>query len=113
MWPCRSRIGRVPAAPTLRFGVLTFQALSFPALLDDVRFVETIGLDAVWLGDQTYTETQPLLEAWTSPAALACGTERIRIGCGVTNVAMRNPMILARQAITVDQLSKGRLDVGL
>jgi alkanesulfonate monooxygenase SsuD/methylene tetrahydromethanopterin reductase-like flavin-dependent oxidoreductase (luciferase family) len=103
----------MPAARTLRFGVLTFQALSFPALLDDVRFVESIGLDAVWLGDQTYPETQPILEAWTSLAALACETERVRIGTSVTNVAMRNPMVLARQALTVDQISKGRLDVGL
>lgn len=106
-------MGHMPAAPTLRFGVLTFQALSYPALLDDVRFVESIGLDFVWLGDQTYPETQPILEAWTSLAALAAGTERIRIGTSVTNVAMRNPMILARQALTVDQISKGRLDVGL
>ncbi|MBV8301222.1 MAG: LLM class flavin-dependent oxidoreductase [Candidatus Dormibacteraeota bacterium] len=98
---------------SLRFGVLTFQALPFPRLLDDVRFVEALGLDAVWLGDQTYPETEPILEAWTSLAALACGTERIRIGSSVTNVAMRNPMILARQVLTVDQISNGRLDVGL
>lgn len=100
-------------APALRFGVLTFQALPFPTLLDDVRFVESIGLDAVWLGDQTYPEAEPILEAWTSLAALACGTKQIRIGTSVTNVAMRNPMILARQALTVDQISNGRLDVGL
>ena len=103
----------MPAPPALRFGVLTFQALPFPALLDDVRFVESIGLDAVWLGDQTYPETEPILEAWTSLAALACRTKRIRIGTSVTNVAMRNPMVLARQALTVDQISEGRLDVGL
>src|SRR6202521_5768524 len=94
----------------LAFGGMTFQALTYADLRDDVQFAERIGLDAVWLADQAVPERLSILEAW---AALAANTERIRIGTLITNVALRNPMLLARQALTVDQISGGRLDVGI
>lgn len=97
----------------IRFGVFTFQALPFGALLDDVSFIEQLGLDAVWLADQAVPAGMPILEAWTALAGLAAATDRIRLGTNVTNVAMRNPVIVARQATTVDNMSGGRLDVGL
>jgi alkanesulfonate monooxygenase SsuD/methylene tetrahydromethanopterin reductase-like flavin-dependent oxidoreductase (luciferase family) len=93
--------------------VLTFQALSYPDLRDDVRFAESIGLDSAWLADQAVPDRLSILEAWTALAALAANTEQIRIGTLITNAALRNPMILARQALTVDQVSGGRLDVGI
>lgn len=98
---------------SLAFGVLTFQALAYPELRDDAQFAERIGLDSVWLADQAVPDRLSILEAWTALAALAANTERIRIGTLITNVALRNPMILARQALTVDQVSNGRLDVGI
>jgi alkanesulfonate monooxygenase SsuD/methylene tetrahydromethanopterin reductase-like flavin-dependent oxidoreductase (luciferase family) len=101
------------ARPRLTFGVLTFQALSYPDLRDDVRFAESIGLDSAWLADQAVPDRLSILEAWTALAALAANTEQIRIGTLITNAALRNPMILARQALTVDQVSGGRLDVGI
>lgn len=97
----------------LSFGVLIFQAMAYPDLREDVRFAERIGLNGVWLADQAVPETLSILEAWTTLAALAADTERIRIGTLVTNAALRNAMLLARQALTVDQISNGRLDVGI
>jgi alkanesulfonate monooxygenase SsuD/methylene tetrahydromethanopterin reductase-like flavin-dependent oxidoreductase (luciferase family) len=97
----------------LGFGVLTFQALAYGELRDDVRFAESLGLDAAWLADQLVPDQLPVLEAWTALGALAADTKTIRIGTLVTNAAMRNPMLLARQALTVDQVSGGRLTLGI
>lgn len=100
-------------ARSLTFGVLTFQALAYAELRGDAEFAEGIGLDSVWLADQAVPDHLPILEAWTALAALAADTSRIRLGTLITNVAIRNPMLLARQALTVDQISGGRLDVGI
>ncbi len=100
-------------ARSLAFGVLTFQALAYPELRGDAQFAESIGLDAVWLADQAVPDRLSILEAWTALAAIAANTHRITIGTLVTNAAMRNPMVLARQALTVDHVSEGRLVVGI
>src|SRR6202521_117181 len=98
---------------SLGVGVLTFQALPYAELRSDAQFAERIGLDSVWLADQAVPDTLSILEAWTALAALAADTSRIRIGTLITNVAMRNAMLLARQALTVDHISGGRVDVGI
>jgi alkanesulfonate monooxygenase SsuD/methylene tetrahydromethanopterin reductase-like flavin-dependent oxidoreductase (luciferase family) len=97
----------------LRFGALTFQALRYEDLRDDVRFLERTGYDSAWLADQVVPIELPVMEAWTTLSALAANTERIRLGTLVTNVAMRNPAMVARQATTVDQISRGRLELGI
>jgi alkanesulfonate monooxygenase SsuD/methylene tetrahydromethanopterin reductase-like flavin-dependent oxidoreductase (luciferase family) len=105
--------GHTLTARSLTFGVLTFQALAYAELRSDAVFAEKIGLDTVWLADQAVPDHLSILEAWTALAALAADTSRIRIGTLITNVAIRNPMLLARQALTVDQISGGRLDLGI
>jgi alkanesulfonate monooxygenase SsuD/methylene tetrahydromethanopterin reductase-like flavin-dependent oxidoreductase (luciferase family) len=105
--------GHALTARSLAFGVLTFQALAYAELRSDAEFAERVGLDTVWLADQAVPDRLPILEAWTALAALAADTNRIRLGTLITNVAIRNPMLLARQALTVDQISGGRLDVGI
>jgi alkanesulfonate monooxygenase SsuD/methylene tetrahydromethanopterin reductase-like flavin-dependent oxidoreductase (luciferase family) len=53
------------------------------------------------------------MEAWTLLAGLAARTTRIRLGALVTGITYRSPSILATEAITVDHISAGRLEIGL
>ncbi len=55
----------------------------------------------------------PCLEGWSTLAALAQATDRIRVGCMVTGMPYRHPSVLAQMAATVDVISGGRLELGL
>ncbi|MEU4604394.1 TIGR03560 family F420-dependent LLM class oxidoreductase [Kribbella sp. NPDC023972] len=55
----------------------------------------------------------PNLEAWTTLAALAQATKRIRVGCQVTGMIYRHPAVLANMAATTDIISNGRLELGV
>lgn len=75
------------------------------------------GLHSAWLFDHFYPifsdPTGPCLEAWTTLAALAAATRRIRLGVLVTANVHRHPSVLANMVATVDVVSGGRLEIGL
>jgi alkanesulfonate monooxygenase SsuD/methylene tetrahydromethanopterin reductase-like flavin-dependent oxidoreductase (luciferase family) len=99
----------------LRFGIVTFQNVSWEELVKRWLSVEELGFDSVWVADHLVNYESPMspwLEAWTLLAALANQTSRIRIGA-ISSMPLRNPAVLARQALTVDHISNGRLDLGL
>ncbi len=78
---------------------------------------DELGFESVWLVDHLHTVPQPsqevTFESWTSTAALARDTKRVRIGQMVTCNGYRNPALLAKMASTVDTLSHGRLNFGI
>jgi hypothetical protein len=81
------------------------QVVPWPIMLDDVRHLEELGIETVWLADHygwAPVPTLPILEQWTTLAALAGGTKRVRLGTLISNVAVRHPAMLAKQAATVD-----------
>jgi alkanesulfonate monooxygenase SsuD/methylene tetrahydromethanopterin reductase-like flavin-dependent oxidoreductase (luciferase family) len=99
----------------LRFVVGAIQDAPWPEMITRWQRVESMGLDGLMLADHFVNFAQPKapwFEAWTLLAALATQTKTIRIGL-LTAIPWRNPAFLARQAMTVDHISNGRLDLGL
>ena len=79
---------------------------------DDIPLFES-----AWHWDHFYPLTGDMagsnLEGWTTLAALAQATRRIRVGCQVTGMIYRHPAVLANMASTVDIISEGRLELGI
>lgn len=75
-----------------------------------------MGFDSTWVADHFVNYSNPAgpwFDGWTTLAALASSTSRIRVGTLVTSIPLRNPAVLARQAMTVDNISNGRLELGI
>ncbi|MGH2517712.1 MAG: LLM class flavin-dependent oxidoreductase [Ktedonobacterales bacterium] len=92
-----------------------FNAFADPrALADLAREAEDAGWDGFFLWDHMLSVPGiPILDPWVALAAIAMSTERIRIGPIVTPLPRRRPWKVAREAATLDQLSHGRLTLGV
>ena len=91
---------------------------SWPQQLEMARAAEEIGLDSVWVGDHLlYRDdgkpTRAPWEAWTTLAALAAVTRRVEIGPLVAATSFHNPAMLAKKAATIEEITGGRLVLGL
>jgi len=103
-------------AHELRFQVLTLPNTSWSALLRRYQTIEDLGFDLAGMADHFVDWTNPpspWFELWTHAAAVAAKTTRVRLSTCVAQIPLRNPAMFARQALTVDHISNGRLELGL
>jgi F420-dependent oxidoreductase-like protein len=80
------------------------------------RLAEEHSLEGLFRSDHYTAIIRPdagALDAWATLAGLAAVTERIRLGTMVSPATFRHPSVLARMAVTVDHISRGRVDVGM
>jgi alkanesulfonate monooxygenase SsuD/methylene tetrahydromethanopterin reductase-like flavin-dependent oxidoreductase (luciferase family) len=101
---------------SLRFHVLILPNVPWSEVVRRCRHVEELGFDVAGVADHFVDWTHPpspWFEAWTLLAAIARATTRLRLGTLVTQIPLRAPAMLAHQALTVDHVSGGRLELGL
>lgn len=100
----------------LRFQVLTLPGRSWADYRAQVLQVEALGFDLAAVPDHFCDWANPpayWLECWSLMAALAVETSTIRLATNVAQIPLRHPGVLAHQAVTVDQISGGRVELGL
>ncbi len=90
---------------------------SWADTLDLVRHAEATGWDGAWFADHfmpnTAEATGPTSECWTTLAGLAAAVPRIRLGALVSGNTYRHPAVLANMAATADNISGGRIVLGV
>jgi alkanesulfonate monooxygenase SsuD/methylene tetrahydromethanopterin reductase-like flavin-dependent oxidoreductase (luciferase family) len=105
-----------PASPRRGFQLAPFGELSEPALVAELAAkAERRGWDGFFVWDHVaYREpVKALADPWVTLAAVAMKTERVTIGPMVTPIPRRRPHQLARETVTLDRLSGGRLVLGV
>jgi alkanesulfonate monooxygenase SsuD/methylene tetrahydromethanopterin reductase-like flavin-dependent oxidoreductase (luciferase family) len=100
----------------LRFSVVCGQRAPWPELVARIQEAEELGFDVFNVVDHFYgvhDVMDPTHEAWTALGGLAMASERIRLGVMVCGNTYRNPAFLLKQAVTVDHISNGRVELGV
>jgi probable F420-dependent oxidoreductase len=79
---------------------------------------EKLGFDSVWLSERVAIPLDkphpylPMIDPWIGLAFVAAVTERVTLGTSVSQIALRAPVLMARELATLDRLSEGRLIIG-
>jgi alkanesulfonate monooxygenase SsuD/methylene tetrahydromethanopterin reductase-like flavin-dependent oxidoreductase (luciferase family) len=100
----------------LRFGILAPQVVPYNVQVERWRELDEYGFDSLWFADHFVNPARPTgrwFESQTLMAAAAVQTERIRLGALVTSITIRHPALFAKEALTIDHISGGRLELGI
>lgn len=91
----------------MEVGLLFGSGLKFPEMLDAARTAEASGLDAL------FTSELAVRDAFTPLGAFAAATKRVKLGTGIVSIFTRSPVTTAMTAATLDEMSGGRMVLGL
>jgi probable F420-dependent oxidoreductase len=83
-----------------------------PAFAEHLRRAEVLGFESAWTQESTLSRSPVLAPNEALAYAAAC-TERLRLGCAVYVTPLHSPVQLAKAIATLDQLSRGRIEVGI
>jgi len=105
----------------MRFGNFLFPAAMEPSqdhqviaeTLKEAQLCDELGMDMVWLAEHHFDGICAYVDPVTFAAALATATRRIRLGFAVAQTSLHHPIRLAEQIALIDNVSQGRLVVGL
>src|ERR1700722_17824504 len=103
----------VPQTETTGLATISDPLEKCEALFRTAIEAEQLGFDSLWVADHLQPSGATYFECWTTVAALARETRSVTIGQMATCVSFRSPALLAKMAASVDQMSRGRLIVGL
>jgi probable F420-dependent oxidoreductase len=104
------------------FGIAARNFTAYPEMPDIRELVdygikmEQLGFDSLWVWDHVLLGVQPnfpIIESLTLLTAIGARTSKIKLGTGILVLPMRNPVILAKQLASMDQLTNGRLLMGM
>src|SRR5262245_50454951 len=105
---------------------INLSALAVDQVLDAAVLAEELGYESAWIGEHVVSPStrpaphrtgnspagpSPYLEPLVTLAHVAAGTSAIRLGTGVIIGSLRDPFLTARACVSVDVLSRGRLDI--
>ena len=99
-------------------GELSGRTATYAELRAVAQAAEAGGIDSVWVYDHLLFRSPPapttgIYECWSILAAIAADTTRVELGTLVLAMPFRNPAVLAKMAATVDEISGGRLILGI
>src|SRR5438552_1528537 len=107
---------------TRTFGVAARNFTAYPEMPSAKGLVEygvraeELGYDSVWVWDHTLLGVNPnfpIIDSLTVLTGIAARTTRIKLGTGILVLPLRNPVTLAKQLSSMDQMSEGRLVMGM
>ena len=104
------------------FGIAARNFVAYPEMPDAQELVEygvraeELGFDSIWVWDHMLLGVNPnfpIIDSLTALTGIAARTSKIVLGTGILVLPLRNPVALAKQLSSMDQLSKGRLCMGM
>jgi alkanesulfonate monooxygenase len=107
---------------TKTFGIAARNFVAYPDMPDARQLVEygvrveQLGYDSVWVWDHMLLGVEPnfpIIDSLTTLTGIAARTTKIRMGTGILVLPLRNPVALAKQLSSMDQMSNGRMLMGM